>query len=185
MSVFFINPFLGAADGDYESIATVTVGSGGASSIEFTSIPGTYQHLQLRCIGRTNRSAAADGVKMTFNSDTGANYAWHDLGGNGSSAFAGGGGGASNIFLDEFTAANAASSIFAGATIDILDYGSTSKNKTTRGFVGNDRNGSGVIYLRSGLWRSTNAVTSIALVPNQGTSFVQHSTFALYGIKAP
>ena len=48
--MFFINPFIFAAGGDFESIATVTVGGGGAASIEFTSIPGTYQHLQIRGI---------------------------------------------------------------------------------------------------------------------------------------
>ncbi len=39
--MFFINPFIYAGGGDFESIATVTVGSGGAASIEFASIPST------------------------------------------------------------------------------------------------------------------------------------------------
>jgi hypothetical protein len=37
---------LTAAAGDFESIATVTVGSGGSAVISFTSIPSTYAHLQ-------------------------------------------------------------------------------------------------------------------------------------------
>jgi hypothetical protein len=32
----------------YEAIATVTVGSGGATDIEFTSIPGTYTDLLIK-----------------------------------------------------------------------------------------------------------------------------------------
>ena len=44
--------------GSYESIATVTVGSGGAASVEFTSIPSTYTHLQIRAIVRTNYTSS-------------------------------------------------------------------------------------------------------------------------------
>jgi len=42
--------------GDFESIATVTVGAGGSSEINFTSIPSTYQHLQIRILSRDNRA---------------------------------------------------------------------------------------------------------------------------------
>jgi hypothetical protein len=42
-----------AAVGDYESIATVSVGGGGAADVEFTSIPGTYTHLQIRALSIT------------------------------------------------------------------------------------------------------------------------------------
>jgi hypothetical protein len=44
----------------YESIAVSTVGSGGASSVSFTSIPGTYSHLQIRYLGRDNRASDSD-----------------------------------------------------------------------------------------------------------------------------
>jgi hypothetical protein len=44
-----------AAVGDFESIATVSVGSGGAADVEFTSIPATYTHLQIRGIGNCHR----------------------------------------------------------------------------------------------------------------------------------
>ena len=49
---------------EFESIATVTVGSGGSSTISFTSIPGTYKHLQVRGIGRTNRADVLDYYKI-------------------------------------------------------------------------------------------------------------------------
>lgn len=81
-----------AVGGDFESIATVTVGSGGASSIEFTSIPGTYQHLQIRGIARTARTGATpkrEAVYIQFNGDTGTNYAYHNLFGTGAAAQAG------------------------------------------------------------------------------------------------
>jgi hypothetical protein len=72
--------------GDFQSIATVSVGSGGAANVEFTSIPATYTHLQLRWIAKTDRVNTDDVVNMTFNSDTGANYSWHYIRGNGVAA---------------------------------------------------------------------------------------------------
>jgi len=67
-----------AAATSYESIATVSVGSGGATSAEFTSIPGTYTHLQIRCL--TGSSNPGAGMKIEFNSDTStANYRNHYL----------------------------------------------------------------------------------------------------------
>jgi len=70
----------------YESIATVNVGSGGVSNIEFTSIPGTFQHLQIRFIAQTNRSTyGVDEFRLQLNSDTGANYSFHRLAGTGAS----------------------------------------------------------------------------------------------------
>jgi hypothetical protein len=62
---------------DFESIATTTVGAGGATTITFSSIPATYQHLQIRVLARTNRSAGVDIMSMRMNGDTGNNYSDH------------------------------------------------------------------------------------------------------------
>ena len=63
----------------YESIATVTVGAGGSSSISFTSIPSTYKHLQLRGIINSTKSGAsgADSLELTMNNDATALYSAH------------------------------------------------------------------------------------------------------------
>lgn len=185
MTVFFINPFLGAVGGDYESIATVTVGSGGASSIEFTSIPGTYQHLQVRGIGRTNRNAARDALALTVNGSSGTNYAGHELFGNGSSTGAYGEADVGRVVTYEFAGATATAELFGAVVLDILDYASTAKNKTFRMFGGLDRNGAGLVNIHSGLWKSTDAITSVKLAVIDATLIAQHSTFALYGVKAP
>jgi hypothetical protein len=55
------------------------------------------------------------------------------------------------------------------------------KHKTVRGLAGWDANGSGYGGISSGVWRNTNAVTSINLVPSG--NFMQYTQFALYGIK--
>ena len=175
----------GAAAGDYESIATVTVGSGGSSSITFSSIPSTYKHLQLRWIAKTDRADTDDVVYMTFNSDTGANYSWHWMRGNGTAAIAGASTSASNIGIQYGASGDSgATNIFTGAVVDVLEYANTNINKTVRSLQGLDLNGSGWIYFESGNWRSTNAITSITLDQQYGTNFKQYSHFALYGIKS-
>jgi hypothetical protein len=173
------------AQGDFESIATVTVGSGGAANVEFTSITGTYQHLQLRWLCRTDRndSGGGDVLFVTFNSDSGNNYARHDLGGTGSSTYAEGFATQSYFVIQRAADAQAGSNTFGVGVIDLLDYANTNKYKTARALGGFDNNGGGRVAMNSGLWMNTNAVTSIKLVSGFGTGFLQHSHFALYGIK--
>jgi hypothetical protein len=72
-----------AAVGDFQSIATVTVDSGGAADVEFTSISGTYTHLQIRSTARADNADTNNAFKIQFNSDTGNNYARHELYANG------------------------------------------------------------------------------------------------------
>ena len=161
---------------NYSSISTVTVGSGGASSITFSSIPSTYTHLQLRynTFGTIN-------IALQFNSDTASNYIMHYLDGNGSAAASGVYGPQGSIYLD--LNGNSSATIGIAGVTDILDYANTNKYKTTRTLVGIDLNGSGGIELNSGLWRSTSAITSITLLPDGGNPFKQYTTFALYGVR--
>ena len=162
--------------GSYESIATVSVGSGGAANVEFTSIPATFTHLQIRAIAKA--SGTNFNPKMQFNNDTATNYSWHYIYGDGSTVAAGAG--ATQAFIyNSIISTNA--SMYNGFVIDILDYANTNKYKTTRELSGQDRNGSGEIALWSGNWRSTSAITSIKF--SNGT-FDQYSHFALYGIRS-
>ena len=160
----------------YESIATSIVGSGGSSSITFSSIPSTYAHLQLR---QFINGTSSTNFKGQFNGDTGNNYAVHYLLGDGSGVDAGAG---TSINYYANGLINSTSNTFAVSIVDILDYSSTSKNTTTRTLTGYDNNGSGLIILYSGLWLNTAAINSITIFPNTGT-FNQYSSFALYGIK--
>jgi hypothetical protein len=182
--MFFINPFIYAGGGDFESIATVTVGAGGASSIEFTSIPSTFQHLQVRMISRSTQAASLVGLQLRVNGISAATYARHQLYGDGSSAVATGQSGYSAMFAGTTSAASGTASAFGAAIIDLLDYANTAKNPVARTFGGVDLNGSGYIHIDSGLRPVAEAVSSITLVVSAG-NFAQHSTAALYGVKAP
>jgi hypothetical protein len=163
-----------APSGAYDSIATVTLGSS-ASSINFTSIPSTYTHLQVRV---SHLSSAGANFYIRLNSDTGSNYAWHELVGDGTTV---GSYNASSVALGYY-AYSASGANPTVAVIDFLDYKNTNKNKTVRALAGNDNNGSGRVTFTSSLWQSTSAVNAITIYPSTGT-FSQYSSFALYGIK--
>ena len=174
----------GAAGGaaSYESIATVTLGSN-QTTVSFSSIPSTYTSLQLRVLGRSAFAGSTNGnLRLQFNSDTGSNYAWHTLIGNGSSMVVQGFASQTSARLSYFPDNLVTSGVFGAAIIDIHDYASTSRNKTVRCFGGDDRNGGGYVGLYSGLWMSTSAVTSMQMIHGDG-DWLAGSTFALYGIK--
>jgi hypothetical protein len=173
------------APSSYESIATVTVGSGGASSIDFNSIPSSYTHLQVRYIGRESRAVALDALRINFNGSTASEYRQHLIYGDGSTAGAANNGSlTATIEIGDLTGASAGANIFAAGVFDILDYANTNKNKTIRSLTGQDLNGSGLLVFWSGLWVNTTAINSITLRTAQaGNNFVQYSSFALYGIK--
>lgn len=170
-------------DSSYESIQTVAVGSGGQSTISFTSISGTYKHLQIRLIARGNNADLYDSLIFKVNSDTANNYTFHSLGGNGSTPSAGGVNPYGGFRGPEIAGATSTTGIFGVCVADLLDYTNTNKNKTMRMLGGVDRNGSGGISLTSGVWMSTAAITRIDITPVFGSTFVQYSSFALYGIK--
>jgi hypothetical protein len=162
----------------YESIATTTVGSGGSSSVTFSSIPSTYTHLQVRGIAR--RSSGNTNTIVRFNSDSANNYSTHYLIGNGSTASAGAESSVSRFYFDVLTAS---ANSYSTSVMDILDYANTNKYKTARTLSGIDLNGSGSVWLASGSWRNTAAITTVTLSLDSSANFEQYSSFALYGIK--
>lgn len=164
--------------GDYESIATAIVGSGGAPSVTFNTIPSTYKHLQIRAIAKAVNND--QGYFLQINGDTAANYNTHYMFGTGSGTPTS----ASNNTWGGIDVAVTSSSNFSGMVIDILDYSDINKNKTVRTLSGNDNNGSGYIFFSSGLWRNTAAITSLTIRELLGGgNITEYSSFALYGIK--
>jgi hypothetical protein len=158
----------------YDSLASVVVGSGGASSITFSSIPSGYQHLQIRSLNKVD--AGTPDMVMYFNNDTGANYNFHILRGNGSTV-------TSERYINA-SIANPVSTYFQASVIDVLDYTSTSKRKTSRNLVGRDNSGAGEVGIWSHLWFATPAaISSITFTLTTATNFSQYSSFALYGVK--
>jgi hypothetical protein len=170
--------------GAYDSLATITVPSGGVSTITFAGIPTGYKHLQLRWIGRGTDASTGVGLRWRFNGDTSGLMPSHAVYGDGSggSAIATYYGSNNPMSLGGFTGANSTANVFGAGVLDLLDYASTSKFKTVRALNGRDVNGSGFIFFESGLYQSTTVVNQISITCSAG-NFAQHSSFALYGVK--
>jgi hypothetical protein len=157
----------------FESIATSIVGSGGAASITFSSIPQTYKHLQIRAY---LKAASTGRGSITVNS--GSFAVVHQL-------FSEGNGPTGSSTASTFNWPlnfSATANIFGANIIDLLDYTSTNKTRVFKNVAGVDYNGSGSIFLMSSLDLSTTATNSITLAPSTG-NWSQYTHVALYGIK--
>ena len=157
----------------YEKIQSTTLGSATAS-INFTSIGSGYTDLRvvLVCVATTTFP------QIRFNSDSGSNYSWTWLGGNGSAAQSG----RFTSQTEFYTNIGGDASIPFMTTFDIFSYaGSTFKTMLWNEV--NDKNCSGIISPKVGLWRSTSAITAINLKADiYGTTFGAGTTATLYGI---
>jgi hypothetical protein len=163
----------------YESISTVTVGAGGTTSINFSSIPQTYTHLQIRAI----HQEPSDTMALQFNASGSSNvYTVHYLLGDGGAVASGYYASPNMIYFG--TNYGSSGSNFGASIVDILDYTNTNKYKTVRSLTGADNNS---VYAKVGLYSgeyySTNAITSIQILSRTSSTIAQYSSFALYGIK--
>ncbi len=159
------------------AIQTVTVGSGGASSISFTSIPQTYTDLVLKISSRGTNSGTAVAYEISFNGNT-SNFSSIILGGNGSSVFS-----YSNQprRIGLTSAAGATASTFANGEIYIPNYAGSNNKSYSADAVSENNATSAEIAMFAGLWSNTAAITSVTLTP-QFDNFAQYSTATLYGV---
>lgn len=171
----------------YSAIATVTVGSGGTSSIQFTNIPAVYKDLLIKYSLRSLRAANFDTAVMSFNSNS-SNMSQITFQGTGrlvsTSTFVTSG---SNYFdvNAEAGGSQTSNNIFSNAEVYIADYTSSSAKSISVNMVTeNNAIGSYSAYadLASILWNSTSAVSSISIAAANG-NWAQYSTATLYGIK--
>jgi hypothetical protein len=153
------------------------VGAGG--NIDFTSIPQTFAHLQLRIIGRSGGNTSNSGILIRYNNDAGTNYAFHNTVGSGATATSAGAANQTYGLVGYSTGTNSTAGNFADIIVDIYDYTNTSKNKTSKGLYGFDENGSGFVGITSSAWFNTAAITSFTLINN---NFPAGCRADLYGI---
>jgi hypothetical protein len=172
--------------GTFESIASATCTTTEAS-VTFSNIPQNYAHLQIRIWGY-NSSGSDRTLWMQFNSDSGSNYRNHYSTGNGSAASSGADS-AATVGILPFNASSSQTGFNGDSTkasiviMDILDYTNTNKYTTVRTLGGWDGNGTGYVYIASGLWMNTAAVTSLYFQLPYSTSFGSGTRFSLYGIR--
>jgi hypothetical protein len=153
----------------YTPLANLTLGSS-ASTVTFSSISQAYRDLVIVLSGTTSVDTT---INIRFNSDSGSNYSYVQMFGNGSVAGSG---------------ANTVTSIFSAVlrttmgndVVQIMDYSATDKHKS----VLIRRNHAGADTVASAeRWANTSAITSISLVTGSGT-YNSGTSFALYGIVA-
>ena len=156
-----------------------------ASTITFSDIPANYKHLQIRMISRTDVAGSPiDGYRMRMNGDSITTYPYHIMIGSGTAVSSVSDTAQTYINNGDIAGLTATAGIFGTAIIDILDYASTTKLKTTRTLVGVDTNGGGSVRFISGLYRSLDPISSISFSSVNSANFVANTSFALYGIKA-
>lgn len=173
----------GVSAGSFDLLETQVLGSSQAS-VTFSSLSAyssTYQHLQIRMVARTTRAVSEDGSPIIYlNGDTTSNYRSHYLVGNGSNVVSYDNG--TNMGLGSYPGSSAGANQFLASVVDLLDPFETTKNKTIRVLAGMPGSFNSV-RLNSGLWLSTNALTSIQVSANVA-SWAIGSRFSLYGWKA-
>lgn len=173
----------GASAGSFDLLETQVLGSAQAS-VTFSSLStyaSTYQHLQIRMIGRTTRAVTEDGAtRILLNGDgTLGNYRAHFLVGTGSNVVSYDSG--NNPELGSFPGANAGANQFAPMVIDLLDPFETTKNKTMRMIAGLSGSFNSV-RLHSAVRFNTAATTQIDISATAG-NWAIGSRFSLYGWK--
>ena len=159
-------------------IQTVTVGAGGASSIDFTSIPGTATDLLVVCSLRNTTNES--GIRLRFNTDTGSNYPYRMLYGNGASATSETG---TTTGIATYSAAylSATANTYGNISFYIPNYaGSTNKSVSVDGVSENNAT-TAYQALTAGLWSNTAAITTVKVTAWSGT-WAENSTASLYSV---
>jgi hypothetical protein len=154
------------------------VGSGGATSIDFTAIPATFTDLCLKISARTagnNRT----GILTINNDTTDANYSRRDLYGTGSDPFSGSG---SDRYVWYLDFASDTASTFGNTEFYFSNYANTTLNKSFSVDSIEENNATlAYAFLIAGRWNNTNAINRLTLTNFNG-NYVEHSTAYLYGI---
>lgn len=159
----------------YTALATTTLGSDSAT-VTFSSIPATYRDLVLVINGKTTRSGNSNDVRIQVNADTGNNYSYVQMFGDGSSALS-----YSGASQDHYPTTFAGTGATASALIHFIDYSATDKHKT---FLSRGDSAAWGLAALAGRWANTNAITSIKIYSSVTGDMASGTTFALYGIEA-
>ena len=160
-------------------ISSVTVGSGGAATIEFSSIPATYTDLLIKFSG----NSSAQTPRIRFNNSSSSIYSERLLYGQGSSAAS-----ASNTNTTYFDwvalCVNNGANFFGNSEFYIPNYaGSNNKSVSSDSVTEINSSTGNNLYLDAGLWANNAAITSIQFFFGSG-NFLQYTTAYLYGISS-
>jgi hypothetical protein len=167
----------------YSKIATYTVGSGGVASIDFLAIPQNYTDLKVVFSVRNDRAASiADTARIQFNFDTGNNYSYRYIYGNGSAAASSNGSSAAFIECFRNNGAASTANTFSNNEIYIPNYTGSNYKSVSVDSVQENNATTANAALVAGIWSNSSPINGIKLYTLYTT--MQYSTATLYGIKA-
>lgn len=173
------------AAGPKKLLASSVLGSS-AATIDFTSIPATYEDLELVITGRGTHAATGVALNMRFNGSSSSIYDAQRITGGGvtttsAEAYAG-----SSGEIAAMPAATATANKFSQAVVRIARYarGGHKLAVSWGGRFDAESSGNGWIEFKMILWRSTAAINQITLLPGSG-SFDTGTVVTLYGTKGP
>lgn len=163
-------------------ISSVTVGAGGASSIDFTSIPQTFTDLVVVISARSTYSGTNDNLDIQFNGST-TNYTDRLLRGNGSAAASTShsGNGSALLTYDYFENGLWTTSTFSNIIVTIPNYAGTTNKSISADHVSENNGTAAGMSIMAGLWSNTAAITSVK-VGYYVAGLAQYSTAYLYGL---
>jgi hypothetical protein len=160
--------------------------SSGATSVSFTSIPASYDHLVLLSSARSDASAYNDYINFRVNNDSGNNYSRRAMNANTTTPGAVSGSG-NNVWIYQYMpAASALSDNFGTMETWFIDYSNTTTLKQIMSQSVNANHSTtdsqwGTRFA-GGVWSSTAAIDRVDALTSGGDDFVQYSSFTLYGI---
>jgi hypothetical protein len=163
----------------YTPLANITLGAT-ASTVTFSSISGAYRDLVL-VIEASPADTSFPAVWLRANSDTGSNYSYVRMTGNGSTTASLSN--ASQTVLQIGSAFGLGSTTASRAVIvvQIMDYTATDKHKSVLSRASTPNHG---VEAATSRWANTAAITTIQALVSAGTGFATGSSFSLYGIVA-
>jgi hypothetical protein len=162
----------------YTLISSVTVGSGGAANIEFTSIPATYTDLVLKVSARAASGGAVNNnIQLEFNGSS-TSKSLIELYGNGSSAASAS---LSEMRVGYISGSTATASTFGNSELYIPNYAGANNKSSSSDSVSESNTTAVLSGLEANLWSNTAAITSIKIFIDT-INFAQYSTAYLYGI---
>jgi len=160
-------------------IESVTVGSGGASSIEFTSIPQDGTDLLLVYSTRTDIDSS-NNIRLWPNSNS-DNLFWRRLRGNGSGVSSDNGN-PNNLNLQDGTnTAGQTANTFANGQVYFANYTGSQNKALTADYVTENNATAAFQNILAGSWNNSAAITSLFIQPGAG-NWAQNSTASLYKI---
>lgn len=167
----------------FNKIASVTVGAGGTSSIDFTSIPSTYTDLCVKLSLRGSNNDPYINLLTRFNGAT-SGYETRRLygySGSGTGTGSDGNSGLTYLYGGAASANAATSNTFGSIEFYIPNYAGSNQKSYSQDVVGENNIGIALQQLISGIWTSTSAINQITFYNEYG-NFMQYSTATLYGI---